>query len=191
VLPQPDPLPEGLPAPVDDGAARHLSGRALPPLALPATDGTTVRLDAVSRGRWVLFIYPQTGKPGADIPIGWDQIPGARGCSQEACGFRDNLTALQEHGVETILALSTDRTENQRALAQRFHLPYLLLSDPARALGQALDLPTFPAFGTTLYKRLTMIMRGTTIEHVFYPVFPPDRHASEVMAWLSVHPEPA
>jgi peroxiredoxin len=136
----------------------------------------------------VLFIYPLTGKPGVDVPKGWNEIPGARGCSQEACGFRDNWAELQEQGVETVLALSTDRTEYQQALVRRFHLPYRLLSDPARSLGQALDLPTFNGLGTTMYRRLTMVVRGTTIEHVFYPIFPPDSHASEVVAWLKAHP---
>jgi peroxiredoxin len=150
-----------------------------------------VQLNTVSPGRWVLFIYPLTGKPGIDVPKGWNEIPGARGCSQEACGFRDNLTALQEQGVETVLALSTDRTEYQQALVRRFHLRYLLLSDPARSLGHALDLPTFNGLGTTVYKRLTMIVRETTIEHVFYPIFPADTHSLEVVEWLKAHPQPA
>ena len=132
----------------------------------------------------MLFVYPSTGKPGADIPKGWNEIPGARGCSQEACSFRDGLAALKAAGAEQVVALSTDPTEYQQALVRRLLLPYPMLSDPKRLLGRALDLPTFDANGMTLYKRLTMIVRGDTIEHVFYPIFPPDRHASEVLAWL-------
>ena len=190
MMPRPDDLPEGLPVPVDDGAARHLSGRVLPGLAFRATDGSEVHLDEVSAGRWVLFIYPSTGKPGAEMPRGWDAIPGARGCSQEACGFRDNLAALKAGGAEQILALSTDPTEYQQELVRRLHLPYPMLSDPTLALGQALDLPIFTANDITLYKRLTMIVRGDAIEHVFYPIFPPDAHASEVLEWLHANPSP-
>jgi len=184
MLPQPDPLPDDLPAPADDGAAQHLAGLTLPGLVLQATQGNPVRLDSVTAGRWVLFVYPSTGKPGADIPKGWNEIPGARGCSQEACSFRDGLAALKAAGAEQVVALSTDPTEYQQALVRRLLLPYPMLSDPKRLLGRALDLPTFEANGMTLYKRLTMIVRGDTIEHVFYPIFPPDRHASEVLAWL-------
>jgi len=189
-LPQPAPLPDDLPVPADDGAARHLVGRTLPQLALQATDGDLVRLDSVAAGRWVLFIYPSTGKPGADIPPGWNEIPGARGCSQEACSFRDNLAALKAEGAVRVLALSTDRSDYQEDLVRRLHLPYPALSDPRRSLGRALDLPTFEANGTTLYKRLTMIVRGDMIEHVFYPIFPPNAHASEVLDWLRRNPSP-
>jgi len=187
-MPRPDDLPEGLPVPVDDGAARHLPGRVLPGLAFPATNGTEVRLDGVSAGRWVLFIYPSTGKPGAEMPIGWDAIPGARGCSQEACSFRDNLAGLKARGAEKILALSTDPTDYQQELVRRLHLPYHMLSDPTLSLRRALDLPTFEASGITLYKRLTMIVRGDTIEDVFYPIFPPNTHALEVLEWLETNP---
>ena len=117
--PQADPLPPGLPVPVDDGAARQLPGWSLPPLELTATDGSLVRLDAVADGRWVLFVYPLTGEPGVDVPRGWDEIPGARGCSQEACSFRDNLADLQAAGAQQVLALSSDRTDYQQELAQR------------------------------------------------------------------------
>jgi peroxiredoxin len=190
MLPQPDPLPVDLPVPADDGAARHLPRRTLPRLALQATDGSRVRLDRVSAGRWVLFIYPSTGKPGADIPPGWNEIPGARGCSQEACSFRDSLNALKAAGAARVFALSTDPSEYQHELVRRLHLPYRMLSDPRRSLGQALDLPTFEANGMTLYKRLTMIVRDNTIEHVFYPIFPPNMHASEVLDWLRANPSP-
>ncbi len=194
--PQADPLPPGLPVPVDDGAARQLPGWSLPPLELTATDGSLVRLDAVADGRWVLFVYPLTGEPGVDVPRGWDEIPGARGCSQEACSFRDNLADLQAAGAQQVLALSSDRTDYQQELAQRLQLSYRLLSDPNLELAGALGLPTFtaqaPPRGSAgsqrLYKRLTLVLQAATIEHVFYPVFPPDRHANEVLDWLRTHP---
>lgn len=191
MLPQPDPLPDDLPAPEDDGAARHLPGQTLPPLAFQTTDGEQVRLDTVSTGRWVLYIYPLTGEPGVDMPRGWDRIPGARGCSQEACSFRDNLAALRGQGARRVLALSTDRAEYQQDLVRRLHLPYPMLSDPALSLARALDLPTFRANGTTLYKRLTMVLHGDRIEHVFYPIFPPGTHAVEVLEWLAANPAPS
>jgi len=187
MLPQPDPLPAGLPRPVDDGAALHLAGRLLPAVTLPATDGSQVRLDRACAGRWVLFVYPSTGKPGEPIPKGWDEIPGARGCSQEACSFRDHLASLRAHGVERVVALSADPTEYPRALVRRFHLPYPVLSDPGLALARALELPTFAALGRTLYKRLTLVVRGDRIEQVFYPIFPPETHASEVLEWLDAN----
>lgn len=196
-LPQPEPLPDGLIAPNDDGAADHLVGLALPALSLEATDGTRVSLDQVSAGRWVLFVYPLTGEPGVDVPRGWDEIPGARGCSQEACAFRDHLTALREAGAEQVLALSSDASAYQRELADRLHLPYRLLSDPDLALDGTMGLPTFTAQATPrslggpqrLYKRLTLVLRGTCIEHVFYPIFPPDTHAGQVVDWLQNNPE--
>lgn len=187
-LPRADPLPEGLPAPQDDGGARHLPGRRLPSLVFTDTNGATVQLDSVSTGRWVLYLYPLTGEPGVDVPRGWDEIPGARGCSQEACSFRDNLSALQAQGVHRVLGLSTDAAEYQQDLVRRLHLPYPMLSDPGMLLARALDLPTFQGGGATLYKRLTMIVDGDRIEHVFYPIFPPDSHAEEVLAWLQAHP---
>ena len=182
--PVPDPLPADLPRPVDDGTARHLVGRTLPPLTFLATDVSQVRLDSACTGRWVLFIYPLTGNPGEDVPRGWNEIPGARGCSQEACGFRDHFEELSSHGIDRVLALSSDRHEYQVALVRRFRLPYQMLSDPKFELETAMDLPTFEAFGQRLYKRLTMVLTADTIEHVFYPVFPPDTHAAEVLYWL-------
>nr|WP_042191335.1 MerR family transcriptional regulator [Kibdelosporangium sp. MJ126-NF4]CEL20008.1 Alkyl hydroperoxide reductase subunit C-like protein [Kibdelosporangium sp. MJ126-NF4]CTQ97232.1 Alkyl hydroperoxide reductase subunit C-like protein [Kibdelosporangium sp. MJ126-NF4] len=188
MLPPADPLPDNLPAPADDGAAGHLPGRTLPPLTFLATDGSQVRLDAVAAGRWILFVYPLTGDPAADIPQGWNEIPGARGCSQEACSFRDSLNDLRERGVDQVVALSSDRAEYQQALVRRLHLPYPLLSDPDHYLSRILDLPTFEANGSTLYKRITLVLRGATIEHVFYPIFPPDTHAQQVVQWLREHP---
>ena len=188
MLPAADALPDELPMPQDDGAARHLPGRTLPPLSLPATDGSHIQLDAVSPGRWVLFLYPLTGEPGVDMPRGWDQIPGARGCSQEACSFRDNRAALQEHGAQQVLALSSDDAQYQQDLVRRLHLPYPMLSDPELSLAGALDLPLFKANGWSLYRRLTLVVDGATIEHVFYPVFPPGSHADEVLDWLRANP---
>ncbi|WP_406278850.1 redoxin family protein [Streptomyces sp. NBC_00191] len=188
MLPQADPFPENLPAPEDDGAADHLRGLKLPPLTFTDTNGMITRLDQVSGGRWVLYIYPLTGEPGADIPKGWDEIPGARGCSQEACSFRDNLAALQAQGAQRVLALSGDNAEYQQDLVRRLHLPYPMISDPQLSVAQKLNLPTFEANGATLYKRLTMIVRGDTIEHVFYSIFPPDTHATEVVEWLAANP---
>ncbi|MEV7297282.1 MerR family transcriptional regulator [Streptomyces microflavus] len=187
MLPKADPLPSDLPAPVDDGAAAHLPGRTLPALPFTGTDGSDIRLDTASDGRWVLFLYPLTGDPAADIPEGWNEIPGARGCSQEACSFRDNLDALRAAGVDRVLALSSDRADYQQALVDRLHLPYPMLSDPRLTLADDLKLPTFEANGQRLYRRLTLVLRGATIEHVFYPVFPPDTHADEVAQWCRNH----
>jgi peroxiredoxin len=147
----------------------------------PAPDGSAVRLERVARGRWLLFVYPLTGEPGVDVPRGWDEIPGARGCSQEACSFRDKLRELQEVGVQEVVALSSDRIQYQQELAARLHLPYRLLSDPELRAADALKLPTFTAHASPegsggpqrLYKRLTLVLDGPSIEHVFYPVFPP------------------
>jgi peroxiredoxin/DNA-binding transcriptional MerR regulator len=181
-------LPENLPVPVDDGSAGHLGGLRLPNLSLRSTDGRDVNLRAVSDGRWVLFVYPTTGVPGEDMPMGWDQIPGARGCTAEACGFRDSFGDLLDAGLEQVFGLSVQESRYQRELAQRLHLPYPLLSDPSLALRKALRLPTFEADGRRFYKRLTMIVHGQGIEHVFFPIFPPNEHAREVRAWLQQHP---
>lgn len=186
-LPEPNALPVGLPAPVDDGGADHLVGAVLPPVVLETSTGAPVTLNKVSPGRWVLFIYPSSGDPDAAIPDGWDQIPGARGCSQEACSFRDNLAALRNHGVNEVLALSSDRAEYQNFLIERFHLSYPMISDPHLELAESMGLPTFTAAGSALYKRLTMVIDGDTVEHVFYPVFPPDTHADEVVDWVRRH----
>lgn len=188
MLPQPDPLPDDLPVPEDDGAAGHLPGQTLPPLEFTTSDGERVRLDTLDSGRWVLYLYPLTGEPGVDMPRGWSQIPGARGCTAEACGFRDNLTELREAGARRVLALSSDDADYQQALVSRMHLPYPMLSDPQLNLAAALGLPTFEVEGMTLYKRLTMVVDGDRISHVFYPIFPPGSHAAEVLDWLRANP---
>lgn len=181
------PLPATLPAPADDGAAAHLAGLRLPPLTLPSTDGDHVQLDTHCRGRWIVFVYPMTGDPAADLPSGWSDIPGARGCTAQACGFRDAFADIIAAGVDEVIGLSVDLPRYQRHLARRLHLPYPLVSDGERALATTLRLSTFEAGGMTLYRRLTMVVRGAEIEHVFYPIFPPDQHAAEVVEWLQQH----
>ncbi|MGW1587963.1 MerR family transcriptional regulator [Streptomyces sp. NPDC002386] len=181
-------LPAGLPAPEDDGAAEHLPGTRVPHLELPATDGATVDLGALGAGRTVLYVYPLTGRPDTDLPEGWDSIPGARGCTAETCGFRDHHSSLLAAGAARVYGLSSQDTDYQRELTERLHLPFQMLSDVTRSLARTLELPTFITSGLTLYKRLTLIIRDDVIEHVFYPVFPPDQHADQVLAWLSDNP---
>jgi peroxiredoxin len=182
-------LPEGLPVPVDDGAASHLPGRAMPALSLPATDGRQVDLAALGDGRTVIYIYPMTGRPGVELPEGWDDIPGARGCTPESCGFRNLHDELLAAGAAQVFGLSSQSTEYQREAVDRLHLPFAMLSDEPLALAGALGLPTFSIEGQTLYRRLTMIVTGGALEHVFYPIFPPDQHAQEVLDWLRAHPQ--
>jgi peroxiredoxin len=176
-------LPADLPRPIDDGAADHLRGRRLPAVGILATDGTMVDLSAVSSAWTVVYIYPRTGVPGVDPPSGWDDIPGARGCTPQSCSFRDVHAELADLGT-TVFGLSTQSHDEQMAFARRQHLPFLLLSDPEQVMGEALRLPTFEADGIVAYKRMTVIVREGIIVHVRYPVFPPDRDADEVLAWL-------
>jgi len=182
-------LPKGLPAPVDDGAADHLPGMAIPPVALTASDGRKVRLDYPgTSARTVLYAYPRTGRPGEDpLVADWDLIPGARGCTPESCAFRDHHADLRVAGAD-VFGLSTQDSGYQREAVQRLQLPFALLSDSDLQLTRALRLPTFNAAGETLLKRITLVLSGGAIEHAFYPVFPPDRHAGEVLAWLQAHP---
>ncbi|MQA01961.1 MAG: redoxin family protein [Streptosporangiales bacterium] len=177
-------LPDDLPRPVDDGAADHLRGLPLPQLALVSTSGTQVALDDLGPGRTVLYVYPMTGRPGTDLPAGWDAIPGARGCTTEACDFRDHHADLREVGAGQVFGVSSQDTGYQRELAGRLRLPFDVLADPELRLATELRLPTFTADGMTLYKRLTLIVRDGNIEHTFYPVFPPNEHAQQVLAWL-------
>jgi peroxiredoxin len=176
-------LPSDLPVPQDDGAARHLAGRKLPDLALPATDGTTVNLSKLA-GRTVVYVYPRTGEPGKAPPDGWDAIPGARGCTPQSCSFRDHFAELKALGVAQLYGLSTQDTGYQHEAAERLHLPFAILSDAGLKLTRALDLPTFEAAGMTLLKRMAWVVENGTIVKVFYPVFPPDKNAEEVMAYL-------
>lgn len=180
-------LPADLPVPVDDGAGDHLQGTRCPQIELLATDGQTVRLDTI-RGRTVVYAYPRTGEPGKPSLVeDWDQIPGARGCTPESCGFRDHHAELQAAGAG-VYGLSTQDTGYQREAATRLGLPFALLSDERLELTRALRLPTFEAAGHTLLKRLTLLLEDGSIERVWYPVFPPDTHAEEVLAWLREHP---
>ena len=176
-------LPENLPVPEDDGAARHLMGMKLPDLALPATDGANVNLSQ-HKERTVVYAYPRTGVPGKPLIAGWDAIPGARGCTPQSCGFRDHFAELRAAGVTNLFGLSTQDTAYQREAAERLHLPFALLSDAELKLVRALKLPTFEAGGMTLIRRMTFVIDDGAIVHVFYPVFPPDKSAEEVVRWL-------
>jgi peroxiredoxin len=151
-------------------------------VALTATTGDAVQLAALE-GRTVLFCYPRTGRPDEELPPGWNAIPGARGCTPEACGFRDAHAQFEELGAR-VLALSTQSADYQREMAERLHLPFPVLSDEKLELTHALRLPTFETSGWTLLKRLTLVIDDGRVEHVFYPVFPPDSHAAEVLSWL-------
>jgi peroxiredoxin len=173
-----------VPRPVEDGAARHLFGARIASVPLRATDGTTIDLSRL-HGLVVVYAYPRTGVPGAANPPGWDLIPGARGCTPQSCSFRDHFAELRELGVESLFGLSTQDPEYQLEAARRLHLPFPLLSDAALALTGAMNLPTFETAGMTLLKRFTLLIANGTIEHVFYPVFPPDRSAGDVIRWLS------
>jgi peroxiredoxin len=175
----PTSLPDDLPVPEDDGATDHLPGTALPAIALPATDATRVRLDELE-GLSVVFAYPRTGRPGEEPPggeAGWNAIPGARGCTPEACSFRDATAPFAAAGAR-VFGLSTQDTDYQREAVERLHLPYPLLSDAGLRLTEALALPTFEVDGLRLIRRLTLIVRDGRIADVVYPVFPPDRGAA-------------
>jgi peroxiredoxin len=178
-------LPDDLPVPEDDGACDHLEGRRLPSLALPATTGGTVDVGELgAHGTAVLFIYPRTGKPGEPLPPGWDLIPGARGCTPQSCAFRDLYSEFAERGI-SVSGLSAQSAADQSEFARRVHLEFPLLSDEGLRLADALALPTFEVAGMRLYRRVTLVIRDRAIAKVFYPVFPPDRNAAEVLAWLS------
>ena len=176
-------LPSDIPVPQDDGGARHLTGMKLPDLPLPATRGGAFNL-AIIAGRTVLYIYPRTGVPGVELPPGWDDIPGARGCTPQSCGFRDHFAELKDLGVDHVFGLSTQDTDYQREAAERLHLPFPILSDAELKFTKALKLPTFSTSGMTLLKRMALVVDDGVISKVFYPVFPPDKNAAEVVAWL-------
>jgi peroxiredoxin len=176
-----------IPAPVDDGAASHLAGLQVPDVALAATGGTQVSLAKLS-GRVVVFAYPRTGEPGKPSLVDdWDMVPGARGCTPQTCAFRDLHKVLIEAGAARVFGLSTQDGAYQRAAHERLHLPFPLLSDEKLALARALRLPTMQVAGLTLIKRLAMVIDDGRITKVFYPVFPPDRNAADVLAWLTEH----
>lgn len=177
---------ESLPHPVDDGAGRHLNRAVLPDIPLEATDGSTISLGKLP-GRAVVFVYPMTGRPDVALPDGWDQIPGARGCTPQACAFRDLQADLLGAGADHIFGLSTQETEYQRDAVERLHLPFALLSDARLSFTHAARLPTLTVDGRILAKRLTLIVDDGVVVQVFYPVFPPDRNAGDVLAWLQAN----
>lgn len=176
-------LPDELPVPEDDGAASHLTGLRLPDISLPGTDSSDVTLSRLS-GRTVVYIYPRTGLPGQLPPDGWDAIPGARGCTPQACSFRDHFEELCALGVGHVFGLSAQDTAYQQEAVERLHLPFPLLSDEQLDFATALTLPTFTVAGMTLLKRMALIIDEGFISKVFYPVFPPDKNAEEVVAWI-------
>ena len=175
-------LPPNLPVPEDDGAADHLPGLAIPAVTLPSSRGP-IDLADWGRERLVLYVYPRAGRPGRPMAPGWDAIPGARGCTPQSCGFRDHNAELAELGAR-VLGLSAQPLGDQIEFAERNEMPFPVVSDEHLELGSALGLPTFEVDGETLYKRLALIASAGTIEHVFYPVFPPDRNAADVVAYL-------
>jgi len=178
-------LPAGLPIPVDDGAADHLRGSRVPDVTLPATDGRRVNLASISGKRIVVYAYPRTGRPDEPPLVDeWDSIPGARGCTPETCGFRDQHAELRAAGAD-VFGLSTQDTAYQKELVTRLSLPFAILSDARLELTRAWNLPRFEAAGQILLRRLTLVIKDGEVEHVWYPVFPPDRHADEVLAWLA------
>jgi peroxiredoxin len=178
-------LPDDLPVPEDDGACDQLPGAKLPSLSLAATTGGSVALsDVGAEGTAVLFIYPRTGRPGEELPTGWDMIPGARGCTPQNCAFRDLHAEFAERGVE-VVGMSAQSPEDQAEFAERVHLQFPVISDESLELARELDLPTFEVEGMTLYKRVTLVIRDGEIVKAFYPVFPPDRNAADVLGWLA------
>ncbi len=178
-------LPEDLPVPEDDGACEHLPGTAVPALGLQSTGDEMVDLSKL-KGRVVVYIYPRTGRPDRELPTGWNAIPGARGCTPQSCAFRDHHAELESLDA-SVFGLSTQTTEYQQEMVERLHLPFEVLSDAGLELTRALKLPTFEVDGMTLIKRTTLILRDGKIEKVFYPVFPPDKSADEVIRWLKAN----
>jgi peroxiredoxin len=181
------PLPLNLPEPVDDGACRHLPGMLLPTIVLPSTAGCARNLQQLAAPRTVMYCYPMTGVPGKALPDGWDNIPGARGCTPQTCGFRDHWNAFANLEAD-VIGLSTQTTEYHLEMSHRLELPFEILSDAEWKFCDALRLPTFEVDGMRLVRRLTLIIRDGFIETVFYPVFPPDRSAEQVLNWLRRNP---
>ncbi|CAK3933319.1 redoxin family [Lecanosticta acicola] len=179
-------VPSDLPVPKDDGACNHLTGTTFPSIQLPSTAGNNVNLSTLS-GLTVLFCYPRTGAPDETIPDPWNEIPGARGCTPQACSFRDAAQEFLQLGVSHIFGASTQDTPYQREVKERVHLPYQLLSDEKLELQKALDLPTFEWQDKKLIKRMSMVVEDGKIIKVFYPVFPPSESANEVMKWLRTY----
>ncbi|MDO8961500.1 MAG: peroxiredoxin [Methylophilus sp.] len=178
-------LPANLPVPEDDGACQHLIGMAIPDIALTSTQGSLINLSHI-KGWLVIYCYPMTGQPNQALPTGWDNTPGARGCTPQSCAFRDHHQEIQQLGAQ-VFGLSSQTTAYQTEAAQRLHLPFALLSDAQFALNDALKLPTFEVEKMRLTKRVTLIALDGKITHTFYPVFPPDQNASQVVDWLQQH----
>jgi len=177
-----------IPAPEDDGATAHLVGMTIPPVSLRATNDTAVTLSEL-KGRTVVFAYPRTGEPGKiSLVDDWDMIPGARGCTPQTCAFRDLFAELKAAGAKHVFGLSTQSSDYQTEMASRLHLPFPVLSDEKLELATALDLPTMEVAELTLIKRMALVVDDAKIIHVFYPVFPPDRNAGDVLEWLKANP---
>ena len=175
-------LPANLPIPQDDGAANHLPGMRLPRLSLCATTGKELNLGEI-KGRLVIYCYPMTGQPNVALPEGWDQIPGARGCTPQSCSFRDHYQELQSLGAE-VVGLSVQSTAYQQEMADRLHLPFPVVSDADYQFQRALQLPTFITAGMTLLKRITLIANDGVIEAIHYPIFPSDSDPAWVISYL-------
>jgi peroxiredoxin len=182
-------LPVDLPAPEDDGAADHLAGLALPSLVLASTGGEALDLAVLAERRLVAYVYPRTGRPGEPLPAGWDDIPGARGCTPQSCAYRDSLDRFERLGAR-VVGISAQSSAEQAEFADREHIPFPLLSDGDLRLAAEIGLPTFETAGMTLYRRLTLVAEAGRIVKAFYPVFPPDRNAADVLAWLATRPAP-
>jgi peroxiredoxin len=177
------PLPAGLPVPVDDGAAAHLVGMEIPSIRLRSTYGAEVDIVDLAAERLVLYVFPKIGRPDRADPPGWDDIPGARGCTQESCAYRDRHQEFRDLGY-VVAGLSAQSAGEQMEASVRLHLPFPLLADPERRFGAGLNLPTFEAARMTLYKRLTLVAHGRLIVRIFYPIFPPQDNAGEVLGWI-------
>jgi peroxiredoxin len=175
-------LPPNLPVPVDDGACEHLPGLSLPPLVLESSSGA-VDLAELASPRLVLYVYPRTGSPDRPAPAGWDEIPGARGCTPQSCAFRDLHAELEALGA-SVAGLSSQPLAEQVEFAARNAISHPVVADPDLRLASVLRLPTFEFEGATLYRRVTLVAEEGRIAKVFYPVFPPDRNAADVVAWL-------
>ena len=174
-------------SPAEDDAAAHLPGREVPELPLATSAGGQLDLAAATEQLAVVYVYPRTGVPGEPLPDGWDEIPGARGCTPQSCAFRDHMLELAAYGA-TVVGLSAQPSAEQREFAARERIPYPLLSDPSMALAQALGLPTFETGGRRYYRRLTFVARRRRIAKVFYPVRSPRHNPSEVLDWLAQQP---
>ena len=185
----PTQFPADLPVPQDDGAAVHLTGARLADIELPATDGSLVSPGTI-KGTVVLYAYPKTGVPGVEMPDGWDEIPGARGCTPQSCSFRDHMAELKLAGADHVFGISTQTSDYQKEAVERLHLPFELLSDADLKFQQAMNLPILQVSSdgqnSTLLKRLALVAIDGDIKKVFYPVFPPDKNAADVLKWLNV-----